>query len=95
MEKPIRKSKPIAEKEPSKLMKKQEQESKEDEPKTVSAQPPLPKPAPTVVAGAPPTGTTAGVAETKYIVMDELGNQSVVDFGADKVTFKKRRLHFL
>ena len=68
-------------------MKKQEQESKEDDTKAVSVQPPMPPPAPTV----PPAGAAAqvGVAETKYIVMDDMGNQSVVDFGGDKVRFLK------
>jgi len=90
VEKPVRKSKPIAEKEPSKLMKKEkEQESKEEDTKAVSVQPPMPPPPASsmvVAGGAPPAGVPqVGVAETKYIVMDDMGNQSVVDFGGDKV----------
>ena len=70
IEKPVRKQKPIAEKEPNKLMKKEEKtEPKEQE---IPVQPPPPVP-----ALAPDA--------SKYIVMDDMGNQSLVDFGTEKV----------
>ena len=78
MDKPIRKSKPIAEKEPQKLLKQREKE----EPKPEPPAPPPPATAP--VAPAAPGATPAPGAASAHIVVDDMGNQSVVDFG-DKV----------
>lgn len=70
IEKPVRKQKPIAEKEPNKLMKKEEKTEPKEQETPVQPPPPVPALAPDA---------------SKYIVMDDMGNQSLVDFGTEKV----------
>lgn len=80
IDKPIRKSKPIAEKEPNKLLKQRQN----DEPKSEPVAPPPPAlPVAPAVTGA---AATAPAPASAHIVVDDMGNQSVVDFG-DKVLF--------